>query len=76
MKTVNVIEMSDAYEFLGLRVFPDDEQGNKDAEKLLVDLAKENSEGHVNESQIKDDGCYKNGTYWVGLMWSDNDPLF
>jgi hypothetical protein len=68
ISTVNVIEFSDDMP-IGLASYPDNKNGNKEAEKRFSAIAKEN--GKFSDEDLEDgleDGIVENGT-WKVILW-------
>jgi len=72
VKTVNVIEMADG-KVLGLTAFPENKQGNKDAEKRFKDAIGESAPENDDEDiqDALDEGHCESGTWEVWLVHSN-----
>jgi hypothetical protein len=67
--TVNVIEYADD-SILGVTSFTDNEEGNKEAEAIFRQVAKENGMEDVDAESFVEDGYFEQGTYQVFITHS------
>ena len=72
LKTVNVIELNDLGMPTQLKSFPDDKQGNGEAELLFIQLVREheNAVSHEEMETLIDDGMWSDGGWTVLLVHS------
>jgi len=70
LNTVNVIEFSDD-QIIGLASYPDDKEGNSEAEKRFSEVAKENGPFDQEEIDVAlDDGIIEKGWWKLVLFHS------
>ncbi len=74
--TVNVIEDNDG--IFGVDSFPDNDEGNKAADKLFREMALKNGavEGEDDIEELTDCGQYDNGTYHLYIVHSNAEKTF
>jgi hypothetical protein len=71
MNTVNVIEMvTDTMQINLLKAFPDDENGNKEAEALFKQLALKNGAEEWDLDPAIDDGYFEMVSYYLCIVHS------
>ncbi|HKR05962.1 MAG TPA: hypothetical protein VJY62_15100 [Bacteroidia bacterium] len=69
LSTINVIENANGK--IALTAYPDNKEGNENAEKLFMTTARENGAEEIDLDTYIENGSYERGTYAIYLVHSN-----